>query len=225
MIKILTHKQNNKAHAYLVSNDEIKEAVLIDVANEEEAILKYLKDNELTLTNILITHGHATHIKGLDKVIDANPDVKVWIHSDDHELIHDSKKNLSNKTEPWTMEFRKNIKNFTKEKSLTMSGMHVKMKPNPGHSRGSCFYDFSDIKALFTGDYVYINNNEICYGNHKMLQPGTSYIKFRRTLFNMDVRYMAYKIYPGHFDTPITNERLDKLDKDWFKKTKQKRNR
>ena len=58
-------------NAYVVS-DESSEAVVIDCGAlydvERNAIIRYIKDNELKPVHLLCTHGHFDHVIGNDTI-------------------------------------------------------------------------------------------------------------------------------------------------------------
>ena len=52
-------------NCYVVSNEETKEAVIVDPAACPPSILNYIKEEELKVTAILLTHGHFDHTMGI----------------------------------------------------------------------------------------------------------------------------------------------------------------
>lgn len=59
-----------------------KKAVVID-AGEAKPVIKFLKDNDLTLCGILITHHHHDHIGGVSELLCEYPTAQVIAH-DEH---------------------------------------------------------------------------------------------------------------------------------------------
>lgn len=57
-----------EVHGYLCFDPDSREAVLIDTAYEPEKPLAALKEHNLTLRMILLTHGHGDHMGGLDEL-------------------------------------------------------------------------------------------------------------------------------------------------------------
>ncbi len=51
-------------HTYIVSDSKTKSAYIIDPGGENEKILKYLTEKDLSVFQILSTHGHIDHIAG-----------------------------------------------------------------------------------------------------------------------------------------------------------------
>ena len=64
-IKIIPCLTDN--YAYLIVDEQTKKNILID-APEADPILDYLKKNSLNLDYILLTHHHADHIDGVEKL-------------------------------------------------------------------------------------------------------------------------------------------------------------
>lgn len=51
-------------NCYIISNDN--EAIIVDPSSEENKIKKYLKDNNLEVVAVFVTHYHFDHIGALD---------------------------------------------------------------------------------------------------------------------------------------------------------------
>ena len=53
-------------NTYILMDDEIKEAIIIDPAGSPEEIIKFLENEGYSLDGVLLTHGHHDHIGGLE---------------------------------------------------------------------------------------------------------------------------------------------------------------
>ncbi len=60
-----------------------------------EDILSAVRQHELTPAAIVLTHGHADHIGGVEHVIRAYPDCPIWIGTEDDIMLTDADANLS----------------------------------------------------------------------------------------------------------------------------------
>ena len=57
------------ANNYLLYDENLKDAVLFDCAGSNDAIFKFIDENNLNLKYILITHAHFDHVGGLEGVV------------------------------------------------------------------------------------------------------------------------------------------------------------
>jgi hydroxyacylglutathione hydrolase len=57
------------SNAYLVGNDETKEALVIDPAEMNAALLGHIEKNGYALKAVFITHNHTHHIRGLKTLL------------------------------------------------------------------------------------------------------------------------------------------------------------
>ena len=48
-------------NTYILMDDEIKEAIIIDPAGSPEELIKFLEDEGYSLDGVLLTHGHHDH--------------------------------------------------------------------------------------------------------------------------------------------------------------------
>ena len=81
------------ANTYILI-DESKQCAVIDPAKDYEGLVNYIKKNELVLKGILLTHGHADHIRGVDVLVNAF-NVPVFIGFDDLDKLKDTYSNCS----------------------------------------------------------------------------------------------------------------------------------
>ena len=56
-------------NTYILMDDEIKEAIIIDPAGSPEELIKFLEDEGYSLDGVLITHGHHDHIGALENIM------------------------------------------------------------------------------------------------------------------------------------------------------------
>ena len=68
---------------YLVWDKKTKEAALVDPAWNLNPVLNFIKENNLRLKKILLTHSHHDHVNAVDKLLHLH-DIPIYILS----LIH-----------------------------------------------------------------------------------------------------------------------------------------
>src|SRR6266540_6521612 len=82
-------------NTYIVWQPPRTDAFVFDPGLEPDAILAFLRDQELTPAAILNTHGHADHIAGNAALKEAFPDAPLIIGAGDAAMLTDAAANLS----------------------------------------------------------------------------------------------------------------------------------
>ena len=72
-------------YAFILYNVENRSAILVD-APEADPINQVLSENNLNLEKIFLTHHHADHIDGLDKILEKHSAVTIGAKADIHRL-------------------------------------------------------------------------------------------------------------------------------------------
>src|SRR5437868_3562984 len=82
-------------NTYVVWQPPRREALVIDPGLEPEAILDFLREQDLTPAAILNTHGHADHIAGNAAMKATFPNAPLLIGAGDAPMLTDAEANLS----------------------------------------------------------------------------------------------------------------------------------
>src|SRR4030095_11171082 len=69
-------------NAFVVGCERTREAVVIDPGDEVDEVLAAVRDLNVKVTHILLTHAHVDHISGVDVAKEAFG-VPVYMHKDD----------------------------------------------------------------------------------------------------------------------------------------------
>ncbi|MHC4457464.1 MAG: MBL fold metallo-hydrolase [Planctomycetota bacterium] len=85
-----------QTNCYIVrKSGTAKDCLIIDTGLEAGGLVRFLGDKKLNPQAVVFTHGHADHITGLAALRKSYPDIKVYIHKLDAELLKDPINNLS----------------------------------------------------------------------------------------------------------------------------------
>lgn len=173
---------------YLLVSDEGNAAV-IDPAGECDRIIEELSKNSLTLTKILLTHGHFDHTGAVAELKEITG-AKVYIHADDECMLNDTIKNVAYLVPGYS------YKPF--EADVLLSGgdmifldeLEISVMHTPGHTKGSVMYFVNN--SIFTGDTIFegsVGRTDFYSGDIKAQ---------RETLKRISALRENYTLYPGH---------------------------
>ena len=84
-----------QSNSYIIWNDK-KEAYLFDIGDINiSTIINFIKENNLNLNGLFLTHGHIDHIWGVDILINNYPNIIVYIGDNEKDYLENSEYNLS----------------------------------------------------------------------------------------------------------------------------------
>lgn len=177
-------------NAYLLIDEDTKDAVVIDLGGDFSKVKEKIDAYGANLKYILNTHGHFDHILGENDAQNV-VDVPVYIHEADKIMVENLPKQLErfgfvNNTLP-----PNNVKTFTEKDVFKIGNKEINVIHTPGHTPGSvCFLV---EKNLFSGDtlfYTSVGRTDFEGGSFKQLSDS---IKNKLFLLDDDIT-----VYPGH---------------------------
>ncbi|HLB56784.1 MAG TPA: hydroxyacylglutathione hydrolase [Coxiellaceae bacterium] len=121
-------------YIWMVINNKIKEVIIVD-PGDTELVLKFLRENNLRLKAILLTHKHPDHIGGVAKLCEEYKNISVYSHQ---------KENIKHTTDFVSQENIFNIENFP---------LQFHIIEIPGHTLGHIA--FYSAPYLFCGDTLF----------------------------------------------------------------------
>jgi len=165
------------------------EAVLIDTGYNPTAMLEVLTRRRLRLTGICLTHGHADHADGVDRIL-AHWPVPVYLGDADHRLLS---------WQPRSELMRSPEDGMT----IRVGELRVRCMVTPGHTPGGICYkvEHSADDLCFVGDTLFAGS--IGRANPFSLYP-VHLESVRRRVLTLPERTV---LFPGHGpDTTVREE-------------------
>ncbi|MDO5292239.1 MAG: MBL fold metallo-hydrolase [bacterium] len=182
-----------QTNCYIVENEDTKEAIVFDPADNAKEIIKCIEKEGLTVKGILLTHGHFDHISAADE-LRAHCGCKLYAHENEEELLKSPELNLSTSFTGHPVSTNADI--YVKDKEeLTLAGIKIQVIYTPGHTRGGCCYYFPEHMLLISGDTLFrgtVGRTDFPTGDYDTL---LTFIKTR--LFELDDEV---QVLPGHND-------------------------
>ena len=184
------------ANTYVLIDDD-NNCVVIDPAKAYDGLVNYIKKNNLTLKGVLLTHGHADHIRGVDTLVNAF-NVPVYIGFDDLDMLKDTFTNCSGFLGE-NVTVKAKSETLADNETLHLLKEDIQVISTPYHTAGGvCFY-LKDSGLLFTGDFI------IPHGIGRSDLPTAKPHEFNKSIAKIIKLPISTKIYGGH-ERPSTLE-------------------
>ncbi|MCL2146406.1 MAG: MBL fold metallo-hydrolase [Synergistaceae bacterium] len=181
-------------NGYLVS-DKHGNAVFIDPADETSFIMDWIKENNLKLKAILLTHGHIDHVAGLgDNSFTDLVNGEIYINVLDSVMVLKPQKEFALML-GFNFDGISSFKNIEDGEELSFGDLIVKVIATPGHTEGSvCLLikEREGISALFSGDTLFAGS----VGRTDL--PGGDFPVLKSSLVKLASLPSELVVYPGH---------------------------
>ncbi len=158
-------------NTYLIIDSYFKSVVVIDPAMGSIAVKKYLKGENLKLSQIWITHAHFDHFAGInDLVADTDQNTPVFLHFLDQAYFESGGGIREYFGGEWkipigiTIVSNSTTINFGSEKWTVLH--------TPGHRPGHVVFYSRDHSTAFCGDLLFkssIGRTDLAGGNYQLL--------------------------------------------------------
>lgn len=154
-----------------------KKGILIDPGGEGKKILKWLKELEVEIEKVVLTHAHPDHWGGIKEM----GKVQIFLHPEDFPLL----KRYLPPEKGNTFDF------FPLPEKIEIEGEIFRIIHTPGHTPGSvCLWGGG---ALFSGDTLFfqgVGRCDLCGGDAFLLEKS-----IKEKLLHLPPQTL---VYPGH---------------------------
>ena len=172
-------------NCYLLSDETAgNAAAIVDPGGSADQILAKIKQDNLDVKMILLTHGHFDHVLGVPDLLAVYPDLPVYITEADYPEARDGGQFGYSMGEVASVRF------YDEGDTVELGNLKVDVLRTPGHTPGSVTLRVEDV--LLTGDTLF------CGSCGRTDFPGGSFGDMQRSLKRLADLPGNYRVYPGH---------------------------
>ena len=142
-----------QVNTYLAVDEETNKGFIVDPGGYNPVLTKKVKEENIEIEYILITHGHSDHICGVNEHKAEFEGCKVVAHTAEEPMLHDIRFNFSAEFgTPYTVDADIYVNDGDE---LKCGNIDLKFFHTPGHSPGGmCIYAEKE-NVLFSGDTLF----------------------------------------------------------------------
>jgi len=153
-------------------NEDTADCLIIDPGLGTERLVQMLEEKGFAPVDVVLTHGHADHIAGVETIREYWPNVRVAIHKDDAEMLTQPAQNLSMMAGVMVQVRPAEVLLDADTMYYQAAGMQFNVLHTPGHSPGSICLYVADENTIFVGDTLFagsVGRTDFPGGSHEQL--------------------------------------------------------
>ena len=181
-----------QANTYLAVDEKTNEGFIVDPGGYNKVLTKEVRDNDVKIKYIILTHGHSDHICGVNEHKAEFPDAKIVAYKDEEAMLENPNLNQSpGFGVPYSTKADILVSDELKVGDVTLKFIHT-----PGHTEGGMCIYVKEAKALFSGDTLFrqsIGRTDFPGGSYKEIMDS-----IRKKLFLLPD---DTNVFPGHMGT------------------------
>ena len=183
-----------QANTYLAVDEKTNEGFIVDPGGYNKVLTKEVRDNDVNIKYIILTHGHSDHICGVNEHKAEFPDAKIVAYKDEEAMLENP--NL-NQSPGFGVPYSTNADILVSDgDELKVGDVTLKFIHTPGHTEGGMCIYVKEAKALFSGDTLFrqsIGRTDFPGGSYKEIMDS-----IRKKLFLLPD---DTNVFPGHMGT------------------------
>jgi hydroxyacylglutathione hydrolase len=187
-------------------------AICIDPGEASEELNGFIRENDLELQAIALTHGHLDHVGGTAALKREFPEAEVILHKDDEDLYYGLPKQpifmgiQPHQLKALGLDYQQPprlTRNWKHGEVYEVGNLRFSVRHCPGHTRGHVVLVEENEKKVFVGDCLFlgsIGRTDLPGGDYEQLIASIS-----ENILSLDD---DFTVYSGHGpETTVGNER------------------
>jgi hydroxyacylglutathione hydrolase len=160
-----------QTNSYIVADEEVKEAIVVDPSWDGEEIARIALEAGLAIKEIWLTHAHFDHIGGIADLVKSLPEAPpVYLHPDDYDLWQSGGggARFGIQINPGPEPISLGHGQMLKVGKFTFEARHT-----PGHRPGHSVFYCAEASVLFSGDLIFyrsVGRTDLPGGNWATLE-------------------------------------------------------
>ena len=142
-------------NGYLVVSGDSGPGIVIDPGAAAASMARVLRDREISLEAILLTHAHLDHVEGVPAIREVAPEAPIYLHPHDQVLYE----GVEAQARAFNLSTLGPLPTPDREMShgdvLTFGECRFQVRHAPGHAPGHVIFLAEQEKVAFVGDVVF----------------------------------------------------------------------
>ncbi|HVI39165.1 MAG TPA: MBL fold metallo-hydrolase [Anaerovoracaceae bacterium] len=139
-------------NCYVAADEATKKAFVVDPGGHNLNMVNYIKENELEIEYIILTHGHGDHMGGVPDLMKEFPNAKLVACIHDKALLEDPNLNMSAMVQGFPISLTAD--HYVSDgETMKVGNMELKFLHTPGHTPGGMCITVGDV--VFSGDTLF----------------------------------------------------------------------
>lgn len=206
---VLTPFQQNTR---VVACEDTSKAICIDPGAQSDELVAFIKDSDLTLQAITLTHGHLDHVGGTTALAAEFPEAEIILHKDDEDLYYGLPLQALMLGIPqgqlaalgFAYERPPQLtRNWQHGEIYELGNLKFSVRHCPGHTRGHVVFAEEVERKVLVGDCLFqgsIGRTDLPGGNYEQLIASIT-----ENIMSLDDDFV---VYSGHGpETTVGRER------------------